>query len=109
MLNPKTSFYRFSLLITIALAAGLAPFASSAPDGLERVAQDLHFEESAQANPPHLPLSQVWADYQVKGLPSPWGTALAGVVGVAITFTSAWGLGKGLALVQKYAPGSSKN
>jgi len=108
MLNPRTSFYRFSLLIIIALAAGLAPFASSAPDGLERVAKDLRFEEAAEANPPRLPLSQVWADYQVKGLPPPWGTAVAGVVGVAITFASAWGLGKGLALVQKSASSSSR-
>jgi cobalt/nickel transport protein len=109
MLNPKTSFYRFSLLIIIALAAGVAPFASSAPDGLERVAQDLRFEKSAQANPPHLPLSRVWADYRVRGLPPHWGNAVAGVLGVAITFAGAWGLGKGLALVQKSAPSSSKH
>lgn len=73
------------------LLAGVASYyASSAPDGLERVATDLGFAsdagDSAVAGSP-------LADYGVAGLADPrLSVGLSGVVGVALTAAVAFGL-----------------
>jgi len=63
----------------LVVAAFLSPFANSSPDGLERVAQDTGFSETAQATPAE---SSPLADYGGSGI----GTAVAGVLGVGIAF-----------------------
>ena len=65
------------------IAAGASPFASSSPDGLEKVAADKGIDvaarDSAAADSPV-------ADYSVNGVDNDnVSTALAGLVGVAIT------------------------
>jgi cobalt/nickel transport protein len=85
------------LLISLAIAALISPFASTDPDGLDRVAQDLEFESKATQEPitSKLPPSQIFAEYSVKAVNEPKiSTAIAGVVGTLITFGLAWGLGK---------------
>jgi hypothetical protein len=72
------------LAISAALALILAPFASPDPDGLERVAENLEFMSEA-------PETGVWdssplPDYQIPGLSGGVSTALAGLLGVVITY-----------------------
>ena len=64
------------------LAAALAfvlfaPWASTHPDGLERVAADLGFSTLEQGQPIHL-----LEDYTLPGVSAAWGTTAAGVLGL---------------------------
>ena len=63
-------------------AAGLSLLASSAPDGLERVAADLGF---AVTGPGSILAGAPLADYAVAGLPGPLSASVAGVLGLAAT------------------------
>jgi cobalt/nickel transport protein len=78
------------LLVTIGLALVVSGFASSQPDGLEKVATDKGFLETARDHPfADGPL----ADYAVKGVDNQrLSTGLSGLIGVLVTF------GLGLAL-----------
>ena len=78
------------LLVAIGLALIVSGFASSSPDGLEKVATDKGFLETAQD---HLFAGGPVADYAVKGVGNErLSTGLAGLIGVLVTF------GIGLAL-----------
>jgi len=82
-------FLGAGLLLALLLAGVASGFASSDPDGLEKVAQDKGFadtaEDGALADGP-------LADYAVRGVDDErLSTGLAGVIGVGITF--AFGLG----------------
>lgn len=82
--------------VALLVAVFLSPFASSDPDGLDRVAQDLKFEDKAVAEAPaqKLPFYQVFEEYQLRGAPEGVATSAAGLVGTLVTFGLAWGLGK---------------
>jgi cobalt/nickel transport system permease protein len=76
-------FARYGLLATLGVALFVAPFACSWPDGLERVAARLGFEEKAAQPVLNAPAS----DYRVPGVRWAAGaTALAGAVGTVIVF-----------------------
>ena len=78
------------LLVGLALALLVSPFASSSPDGLEKVAAEEGFDESARE---HDTADSPLADYGVDGVGNERvGTGLAGVIGVLLTF----GIGIGL-------------
>jgi hypothetical protein len=78
------------LLLAIGLAMLVSGFASSAPDGLNKVAEDHGFATSAKQ---HLFENGPLAGYAVKGVNSDrLSTALSGLIGVLVTF------GVGLAL-----------
>jgi hypothetical protein len=78
------------LLVAIGLATLVSGFASSSPDGLNKVAEDHGFAANAKE---HLFENGPLAGYAVKGVNSDrLGTALAGLIGVLVTF------GVGLAL-----------
>jgi cobalt/nickel transport protein len=78
------------LLVAIGLALVVSGFASSSPDGLERVAEDKGFLETARE---HVVADGPLADYTVKGVDNErLSTGLSGLIGVLITF------GVGLAL-----------
>jgi cobalt/nickel transport system permease protein len=92
--SPETSarvgWWAVGLLIALALVL-LAPLASSSPDGLERVAEDQGFIDTAKA-PPY----EVIADYLFPGVENQGAaTILAGIVGTLLVF----GIGYGLAYV----------
>lgn len=71
------------LLVALGLALFVAPFASGAPDGLERIAAELGFQTRAAPPLPSAPL----ADYQIAGLaPGGWVTALVGATGTLVAF-----------------------
>jgi hypothetical protein len=84
------AFLGVGFLVTVLVAAIAAGFASSQPDGLEKVAIDEGFadtaEDSAAADSP-------LADYGVEGVENERvGTGIAGVAGVAITVAVTVGL-----------------
>ncbi|MFA6560584.1 MAG: energy-coupling factor ABC transporter permease [Verrucomicrobiia bacterium] len=77
------------LVIALGLAMFIAPFASSWPDGLEKVAGKLGFEEHAKAL-----MKSLIPDYQMPGISSEGlATAIAGLVGTVIMFVMAWVVG----------------
>ncbi|MFO1422808.1 MAG: energy-coupling factor ABC transporter permease [Candidatus Competibacteraceae bacterium] len=75
-------------LAALLIALCLSPFASPLPDGLEAVMA--HYQVLHEAAPLFVtPL----ADYQVAGIASEsLSTGLAGLIGVALTFLTAWAL-----------------
>jgi len=80
------------IVVALAVAAFLAPMASSLPDGLESAAKRLGFAGAARA---------LWPA-PVPGYELPWaalgrtGAALAGVIGTLATAALAWVLSRGL-------------
>lgn len=83
-------FIAAGLLIGLALAMLVSPFASSSPDGLEKVAAGEGFVDAAQD---HDLAEGPLADYGVEGVDDEKvGTALAGLIGTMITFGIALGL-----------------
>lgn len=86
MNRNKSNLKKFYLLFFIAalsLAGGLSFYASSSPDGLEKVAEDEGFLESAEDSAlSNSPL----ADYGLAGLDSErLSVGIAGVIGVVVT------------------------
>ncbi len=78
------------LFVAIALALLVSPFASSSPDGLNKVAIDKGFDEQAEA---HALDESPLAGYAVKNVDGERvSKGLSGLIGVLITF------GIGLAL-----------
>ena len=81
---------RVGLLVALLLAFVVSPFASSSPDGLEKVAADKAIDRDEQD---HALADGPLADYSVEGVDDErLGTGLAGVVGVAVTFAVGGGL-----------------
>lgn len=73
-------FYIGGFVISIFLAGVISFYASSSPDGLEKVAQDIGFIDSAKK---HTNSGGVLADYGVKGVKSErTSVGVAGVIGV---------------------------
>lgn len=95
-------FYASALLVS-ALLAGIASFyASSSPDGLEKVAEDIGFIETAKD---HTLGDFTLADYGIAGLENArLSVGLAGLIGVVLTSLAALGF---FMLIRKKAP--SKN
>lgn len=78
------------LLVALGVAAVLAPFASSWPDGLEKVAETLGFAHRAEIAP--LASAPV-PDYEMPGVSnSRLATTAAGVVGTLAVFAVVYGL-----------------
>lgn len=85
----------FALGITLFLAFIVSPFASSSPDGLERVAEDKGFLERGEIEPTFVsPIPDyAWPGVRNEAL----ATSLAGVFGTLVVF----GLGYGLAALYR--------
>ena len=78
------------LVIALGLAMFIAPFASSWPDGLEKVAAQLGFEAHAKTL-----MKTLIPDYQVPGISSEGlATAAAGLAGTVVMFAMAWIIGR---------------
>ena len=72
------------LIVALGLAFFVSPYASSSPDGLERVSIDKGFADTAKA---HALGDGPLADYGVKGVENEkLSTGLSGVIGVVVTF-----------------------
>lgn len=94
--SRNRAFVITGLGVALLIAVFLSPFASSNPDGLDRVSQDLKFDHKAAEDAParKLPFAQIFDEYALKGVPETVATPLAGLVGTLITFGLAWGIGK---------------
>jgi cobalt/nickel transport protein len=90
------AFVLTGLGVALLVAVFLSPFASSNPDGLDRVSQDQGFDTAASENPPshQLPFYAVFEEYALRGVPESLATPLAGLIGTLVTFGLAWGAGK---------------
>ena len=79
------------LFIAVAVAIFLAPFASSHPDGLEKIAEEkgfLHKGESTELF--HAPIP----DYEMPGVKQEKiAVSIAGIIGTLVTFFAAYGIG----------------
>jgi cobalt/nickel transport protein len=74
------NFLAAGFVISLFLAGVISFYASSSPDGLEKVAEDIGFLESAKD---HTNADGVLADYGVKGIDNERASVgLAGVIGV---------------------------
>jgi cobalt/nickel transport protein len=87
MMNKRIIYF---VLFTLILAIFVSPFASSKPDGLERVAHDLGFIENEKS-----PLYEVFPDYSLAFIPIEYiSTAFSGLLGLCIiailTLASLW-------------------
>ncbi len=89
-------FILTGLGIALIIAIFVSPFASSDPDGLDRVSQDLEFEDKAIEDAPakKLPFYALFEEYALRGVPDGLATPLAGLAGTVVTFGLAWGAGK---------------
>lgn len=92
-MTARTHFKVFlgvTLLVAVALAVIVAPWASSSPDGLEKVAIEEGFATDARD---HALADAPTADYGIAGVDHEGiGTGLAGLLGIAVTFGAVWGL-----------------
>lgn len=80
-------FVSGGLLVAATLALVVGPYASSSPDGLERVAIDREFIDTATE---HAAAGGPLADYGVAGVEDPrWSTGAAGLIGVVVCFALA--------------------
>ena len=88
------------LLAALAVAVFLSPFASSSPDGLERVAEDLGFIEKGEEQVLKSPIP----DYAFPGIENEKvATALAGAAGTLLTFGAVYAVGRGASRKKKEA------
>ena len=82
----------FALLITL-----FSPFASSDPDGLERVAEDKEFLDTAKD-----PGYEIIPDYTFPGVENErLATILSGIVGVLIVAAIGLGIGYGMKMLAR--------
>jgi cobalt/nickel transport protein len=91
-MKPVTSkkFYIGGLLVSLLLAGFVSFYASSHPDGLEKVASEIGFIDSAK-DP--ATAGSALADYGVEGVENERASVgIAGVIGVAATGVLATGL-----------------
>ena len=88
--------------ISLFIAGFASYYASSSPDGLEKVAEDIGFSETAKEN---TNAETALADYGVKGVDNErLSTGAAGVIGVLATA----GISTGLFLVLRRRSGAEK-
>lgn len=89
-MKKENIFIIAGLTLALGLAVLVSPFASSSPDGLERVAEDKGFLEKGE--------NAVWEqapipDYSVGAANEAVSTAAAGFVGTTVVFLMGWGAG----------------
>ncbi len=87
------TFALAGLLVSLILATLISPFASSSPDGLEKVALDKRFLAQSEGKTVwKLPLI---ADYLMPGIKNEaLATGLAGLAGTLLVFGTALGIGR---------------
>lgn len=98
-MKNRTSLVLAGLAIAVLVAASSAWLASGDPDGLERVAEDKEFIETAKD-----PGYEILPDYTIPGIDGEVSTALAGIVGVVVLLGV--GLGAGHLLSRRDGEGA---
>ncbi len=83
-------FIGAGLLVAFGLAFFVSPYASSQPDGLNKVAADKGFDQSVKASPTD---DSPLAGYSVSGVDNTkLSKGLSGIIGVALTFAIGYGI-----------------
>jgi cobalt/nickel transport protein len=101
-MNKQSKFLIAGFVVSLFLAGVVSNYASSHPDGLEKVAEDIGFLDSAKD---HTYADGPLADYGVKGIENErLSTGAAGVIGVIATA----GVSTGLFFVLRRRSGASK-
>ena len=99
MKNPLVAV---GLALSLVLAGGVSYYASSHPDGLEKVAGDVGFLDSAKES---VAKDSPLAGYGVAGVKSERiSNGLAGIIGVASTAAISFGLFYGIRRFKKDKP-----
>jgi PDGLE domain len=87
-------FTILALAVAIGLGTAASPFASSSPDGLERVAEDKAFIDDGRLAP--IQEESPVPDYAFPGIDDPRvATGLAGFAGTLVVFALGFGLAVG--------------
>ena len=98
----QKTFLISGFIASLFLAGVVSFYASSHPDGLEKVAEDIGFSETAKEN---TNADSVLADYGVKGVDNErLSVGAAGVIGVIATGV----ISTGLFMLVRRKPGSEK-
>lgn len=98
----QKTFLISGFIASLFLAGVVSFYASSHPDGLEKVAQDIGFSETAKEN---TNADGALADYGVKGVDNErLSTGAAGIIGVIATGV----ISTGLFILVRRKPGSKK-
>lgn len=101
-MKKQKKFIIAGFALSLLLAGVVSNYASSSPDGLEKVAEDIGFLENAKE---HTNSDGLLADYGVKGVENErLSTGAAGVIGVLATA----GVSSGLFLILRRKNGTSK-
>ena len=101
-MKKQNKFIIAGFALSLLLAGVVSNYASSSPDGLEKVAEDIGFLENAKE---HTNSDGLLADYGVKGVENErLSTGAAGVIGVLATA----GVSSGLFLILRRNNGASK-
>lgn len=91
----QNKFLRAGLLVSLAIAGVLSYYASSQPDGLEKVAEDKGFLDTAKDS---VNAGTPLADYGITGLENErLSVGLSGIIGVIVTLMVAFAIFKTLA------------
>ncbi len=91
----QNKFLRAGLLVSLAIAGVLSYYASSQPDGLEKVAEDKGFLDTAKDS---VNAGTPLADYGITGLENErLSVGLSGIIGVIVTLLVAFAIFKTLA------------
>lgn len=103
-MTTRRFFVAFAL-VAVVLAGGVSYFASTAPDGLNRVAQDHGITRTER---PHALGDGPMAGYGVHGVSTPWlSGGIAGVAGVGVVLALTSGLA--FAVRRKRAPTAGRS
>lgn len=85
--HPRWWLIGIAVAAVVVVAASL--WASTDPDGLNRIAADLGFDTLAQDAP-----YELLPGYSVPGLEGPLSKVLAGLIGMLLVFAVAFGVGR---------------
>jgi hypothetical protein len=98
-------FTILALALAVGLATGLSPYASSSPDGLEKVAEEKAFLDQGHLAP--IQEDAPVPDYAFPGVENPRvATGLAGFLGTLAVFAVGYGIAA-LARGRSRAPGQA--
>lgn len=83
------------MALALGIALFLSPWASSLPDGLERVAEELGFIKKAGGSGATVWEKSPIPDYRIPGITNePVATGLAGLTGTVAIAAAGWGLAR---------------
>jgi cobalt/nickel transport protein len=85
----------WGISLALVVAVLLSPWASTLPDGLERVAQNLGFVKKADPSGVTLWRKAPFADYKIPGIQNEgWAKGLSGLLGTLVIVGLGWGIAR---------------